>query len=110
MVEGEDGDAGGNERNDEIFVERVALAEDGQMQKHDGQKLAGFGEDEGDIVDVRQGGIAEWGSQGGGDGDENEGKKNGAGGKYGGRRSSSRGGDEEVDVTRYGGKSRLDGV
>ena len=29
MVQGEDGDAGGHERDDQVFVERVALAEDG---------------------------------------------------------------------------------
>lgn len=62
VVEGEDGDAGGNERNDEVFVERVAFAEDGQMQEHDGEKLAGFGEDEGDVVNVSERGISERGS------------------------------------------------
>ena len=61
-MKGEDGDAGGNERNDEVLVERVAFAEDRQMQEHDGEKLAGLGEDEGDIVDVSEGGIAERGS------------------------------------------------
>lgn len=61
-MEGEDGDAGGNERNDEVFVERIAFAEDCQMQEHDGEELAGFGENEGDIVDVSERGIAERGS------------------------------------------------
>ena len=60
-MEGEDGDTGGNKRNYEVLVERVAFAKNGQMQEHDGQKLAGFGEDEGDIVDVSEGGIAERG-------------------------------------------------
>lgn len=62
MVESEDGDAGGHKRNHEVFVERVAFAEDCQMQEHDGEELAGFGKDEGDIVDVSEGGIAERGS------------------------------------------------
>lgn len=62
MVEGEDGDAGGNERNNEVFVKRVAFAEDGQMQEHDGEKLAGFGEDEGYVVNVSERGISERGS------------------------------------------------
>lgn len=61
-MKGEDGDAGGNERNDEVLVERVAFAEDRQMQEHDGEELAGLGEDEGDVVDVSEGGIAERGS------------------------------------------------
>lgn len=60
-MKGEDGDAGGNERNDEILVERVAFAEDSQMQEHDREELAGLGENEGDIVDVSEGGIAERG-------------------------------------------------
>ena len=58
-MKGEDGHASGHERNDEVLVERVAFAEDSQMQEHDGEELAGLGEDEGDIVDVSEGGIAE---------------------------------------------------
>ena len=77
VVEGEDGDAGGDEEDDEVFVEGVAFAEDGQVEEHYREELAGFGEDEGDIVDVRQTGVAERGGEGGGDGDEDEGKEDG---------------------------------
>ncbi len=54
------------------------------MQEHDGEEFAGFGEDEGYVVDMGEGGIAERGREGGGYGDEDEGKKDGTGGKYGG--------------------------
>ena len=72
MVQREDCDAGGHECHNEVFVERVALAEDCEVQKHDGEEFAGLGEDEGDIVDVSEGGIAEGGGQRGCDGDEKE--------------------------------------
>lgn len=35
-MQGEDRDAGCHEQHDEVFVERVALAEDGQVQEHHG--------------------------------------------------------------------------
>lgn len=37
MGEREDGDAAGYEHHDEVFVEWVPLAEDGQVQEHHGQ-------------------------------------------------------------------------
>ena len=36
MVECEDRNAGSNKRDNEVFVQRVALAEDGEMKEHDG--------------------------------------------------------------------------
>ena len=39
-MQGEYGDAGGDEEDDEVLVERVAFAEDGQVQEHYGQQLA----------------------------------------------------------------------
>lgn len=75
MVEGEDCDSCGYESDDEIFVEGVGFAEDGQVEEHDGEELAGFGEDEGDVVDVSKGGVAEGRGEGGGDGDEQEGRE-----------------------------------
>lgn len=92
MVEGEDGYAGGHEGDDEIFVEGVALAEDGEVQEHDGEKLAGLGEDEGDVVDVGEGGVAEGGRERGCDGDEDEGGHDGAGGEHGRAGLGPRGG------------------
>jgi len=40
------------------------------VQKHDGQQFAGFGEDEGYVVDVGERGVAKGGGEGGGDGDK----------------------------------------
>lgn len=70
MVECEDCDACGDEEDDEVFVEGVAFAENGEVQEHDGEQLAGFGEDEGDVVYMRQTRVAEGGGEGGGDGHE----------------------------------------
>ena len=61
-MEGEDCDAGGDEGDDEIFVQGEALAENGEVEEHDGEELAGFGEDEGNVVDMVEGGVAEGGS------------------------------------------------
>ena len=98
MVEGEEGDAGGNEGDDAIFIERVGFAEDGELEEHDGEELARFGEEEGDVVDVGEGGVAERGGEGGGDGDEEEGREKGEGGDgRWGRLGAGRAG-EEVDV------------
>lgn len=59
MVEGEDGDAGRNGQDDEVLGQRVAAAEEGDVEEHDGEELAGFGEDKGQVIDVREGGVAE---------------------------------------------------
>ena len=40
MVEGEDRDAGGDEGDDQIFVEGEPLPEDCQVEEHDGQEFA----------------------------------------------------------------------
>jgi len=47
------------------------------VEGHDWDKLAAFGEDEGDISDVFETGIAKGGGQGAGDGDQEEGVYNG---------------------------------
>ena len=97
MVKGEDCDSGGYERYDKVFIERVGFPEDGEVEEHDGEEFAGFGEDEGYIVDVGEGGVAERGGEGGGYGDEEEWWEDGAGREDGGSRVG--GGEVEVDVT-----------
>lgn len=47
------------------------------MQEHDGEELAGFGEDVGDVVNVAKTGVAEGGGEGLGDGDEQETERDG---------------------------------
>jgi len=65
-VQGEDCDAGGDSEDDEVFVEGEGAAEEGYVEEHYGEQLAGFGENEGYIVDVGEGGVAEGGGEGGG--------------------------------------------
>lgn len=109
-MQGEYRDAGGDEEDDEVFVEGIAFAEDGEVEEHHGEELAGFGEDIGYVVDVGEGGVAEGRGQGGGDGDEDEGLKNAGGGEYGGCAGGGAGGDAEIHVAGQGGEAGLDGV
>ena len=81
-MQSEDCDSGGHEGDDEVFVERIGFAEEGQVQEHYGEEFAGFGEDEGDVVDVGEGGVAEGGGERGGQGDEEKGGEEGFGGNY----------------------------
>lgn len=43
-VQGEDGYAGGHGRHDGVLVQRVAAAEEGDVEGHDGEELAALGE------------------------------------------------------------------
>ena len=108
-VQGEDGDAGGHGGDDEVLVERVALAEDGDVQEHDGQQLARLGEDEGDVVDVGERGVAEGGSEGRGEGHQEQRRDDGARGEDRGAADARGRAEEEVEVARQEGKGRLDG-
>lgn len=72
-VQREDSDAGGHGRNDEVLVQRVAPAVDGNMQEHDGQQLAALGQQERDVVDVRETRVAERAGQAARDGDDGQG-------------------------------------
>ena len=63
-VQREDGNAGRHGGHDEVLVERVAAAEEGDVKEHDGEQLAALGEQEGDVVDVSEGGVAEGAGQG----------------------------------------------
>ena len=51
------------------------------MKEHYGEELAGFSEDEGYVVNVGEGGVAEWRGEGGSYGDEGERRKDGARGE-----------------------------
>lgn len=57
-MQGEDCDSGGYEGHNKVFVERIAFAEDGEVQEHDWEKLAGFGKDEGNVVDMSKRSVA----------------------------------------------------
>ncbi len=71
VVEGEDGNAGSNEEYYEVFVERVAFAEDGEVEEHHGEEFARLGKDVGYIVDMGERCVAEGRGQRGSDGDQN---------------------------------------
>lgn len=77
-VQSEDGDAGRDGRHDEVLVQRVALAENGDVEEHDGQQLAALGQQEGDVVDVRETGVPKGAGQTAGDGDEGQRAKDAA--------------------------------
>jgi len=59
-VQGEDCNTRGDGQDDEVFVERVALAEKGDLEEHDREKLAGFCEDESYIVDMGERCVTKW--------------------------------------------------
>lgn len=108
MVKGEYCDSAGYERYDEVLVERVGFAENGKVEEHDGEEFAGFGEDEGYVVDVGEGGVSKGGGEGRGYGDEEERREDGAGREDG--RGGFRTGEVKVDVTDQRGESGLDCV
>lgn len=58
-MEGECRNADGYEKNDAVLVEGIAFAEDGEMEEHYWEELARFREDEGEVVDVSETGVAE---------------------------------------------------
>lgn len=96
MVECEYCDSGGHERYDEVFVERIGFPEDGEVEEHDREEFAGFGEDEGYVVDVGEGGVAKGGGERGGHGDEEEWREDGTDRENGGGGVGR--GEVEVDV------------
>lgn len=109
-VQGEDGDAGSDGGDDEVLVEGVPLAEDGDVEEHDGEELAALGEEEGDVVDVGEGGVAKGAGEAAGDGDEGERREDAGRGDDGGRGLAARGRGEKVDASDGGSEEGLDGV
>lgn len=57
-VQREDGDAGRHGGHHGVLVQRIPAAEEGDVQEHDGNQLAALCERVGDVVDVRQSGVA----------------------------------------------------
>lgn len=91
-VERKDGHASSDGGHDGVLVNRITLPEDGDVEEHDGQKLAALGQQERDVVDVRETGVAKGAGQAVCDGDEHEGPEDAArgenrrhGGAFGGR-------------------------
>lgn len=109
-VQREDGDAGRDGGHDQVLVQGVALAEDGDVQEHDGQQLARLGQQEGDVVDVGEAGVAEGAGERAGDGDEQQRRQDAARGDHGRDGLAARRAGVEVQGARGGREQRLDRV
>ena len=109
-VQRKDGHAGGDGRDDEVLVQGVPLPKHRDMQKHDREQLAALGEEECDVVNVREGGVAEGAGEAAGDGDEGEGREDARRGDDGRDGAAARGGGDEVDASDRRGEDGLDGV
>ena len=97
-------------RDDEVLVKRVPLAEERDVQEHDREELAALGEEEGDVVDVREGSVAERAGERACDGNEGEGHEDASGreDRWCGLALGS--GCEKVDGAYDSGEDGLDGV
>lgn len=82
-VQREDGNASCHRRNDEVLVEGISLAEDGDVEEHDREEFAALCEEEGDVVDVREAGVSERTGEATRDRDEGKGPENTARGDDG---------------------------
>lgn len=109
-MKGECSHSEGDQEDDAVLIQRVSLAEDGQVEEHDGQKLARFGEDEGEVVDVRETGISEGRCERRGDADQEQGKDDFLGWEGRGDLMAGRSRKEQVQEAGDGGKGRLDRV
>lgn len=72
VVESEGRDAQGDQQDDSVFVQRVALPEEGDVEEHHRQQFTGLGQYEGQIVDVAETGVAERRRQRRGDADDDQ--------------------------------------
>lgn len=80
------------------------------MEEHDREQLAALGEQEGDVVDVREARVPEGAGEGAGERDEEEGPEDAARGDDGRDGVSARRAGVEVDGSRRRGEERLDRV
>lgn len=106
VVECEYCDAARHGQDDEIFRQRITLAEQSDVQGHDGEQFAGFGEDEREIVDVGERGVAKRRGKGRGQRDEDQGDEGGL------SREDVEGSRlvQQVETAAGKGKEGLDGV
>lgn len=109
-VQRKDGDARRHGRHHQVLVQRVALAEDGNVQEHDGQQLARLGQQEGDVVDMRQAGVAKGRRERLCQGHKHERRQDAPRRENGRDRGVSRRAEVQVDGTTNGGKEGLDRV
>lgn len=87
-MEGEDSDTASDREHDEVLVQREAFLKERDVEKHDGEEFARLCEDEGDVVNVGKGCIAEGGRETRSNGYEEQRKHNFPRRKYRRRRSA----------------------
>lgn len=109
-VESEDGNASSDGGNDRVLVNRVALAENRNVEEHDGQQLAALGQQESDVVNVRKTGVAKGTGQTVCDGDKHEGAEDATRGENRRHGGAFRSRDQEVYEANGRSEERLDGV
>ena len=60
-MQSKDSDSGRHKSYNSILVERIRLPVECDVQEHDRYQLAGFGEDEGNVVHVLEAGVPKGG-------------------------------------------------
>lgn len=110
MVERERRDSQRNQKHNSVFIQRVALPENSQMKKHDRKEFAGLCQNEGQVVDMRQAGVAKGRGQRRCNADEEQREEYLARRKDWGHFLACWSGEEEVEETGEGSEGRLDGV
>ena len=107
VVECEESDAARDGQHDQVLGERVALAEQRDVQGHHGQQFAGLREHKRQVVDVGERGVAEGRGERGCEGDKEEGWERRARGED---VVGTIGLVEEVEAPAREGEERLDRV
>ena len=64
MVDGENGHAHRHEGYHKVFIERIRFPEYGEVEEHNRKKLARFGKNKCDIIDVSERSVSERGGYG----------------------------------------------
>lgn len=109
-VQREDGDARRHGRHHEVLVQRVAPAEEGDVQEHDGQQLATLGQQECDVVNVRKAGVAKGAGEAARHGHQRQRPEDAARRDDGRHRASARRRREQVDGSNRRRQDRLDRI
>ena len=63
MVDGENGHTHGHKGHHKVFIERVRFPEYGEVEEHNGKKLARLGKNECYIINVSERSVSERGGQ-----------------------------------------------
>lgn len=99
-----------NHQHNTVLVQGVSLAEDGEVQDHNGEELAGLGKNECQVVDMGKTGVTEGRGEGRGDADKDQREEYTASGKDRGNALAFRCREEEVCEACNGGERGLDRI